>query len=506
MIRVYVALLALLILIATTACSVASSVAHNVAWDTPQIEIDNLPSGTVRVPYDVTVNVKGGTTPYSWRSVSDSLPAGLALGTLAGAPTASGQSSFTVVGNDSFSPSQTATQAPTLTIGSASDVSRSAIPSSLFGMAVTSKRDWPTVPFGELGKATEVGWPYIEQTQGVYVWTNLDRWVSIANAHNTPLNWALQYAPPWAVTDRSSCSTLALAGIKGCSADVTNLTDMNAFFTALTQRYNGKNGHGFIAVYELYNEPENFFKGDTANLVAQTVALYKAVQANSPNSLVAGMGVDYPDAYYAPGKYMDTYWAAGGVKTLSAVCFHGYPHHSSDVPEIVNTFVPYVTAAMARNGIPATPIWDTEGSWGNVTEAGWNITDPGQQAAWVARSYLLHWSDGVSRFDWYGWDAYPWGALWTSSSEINEAGLAYGQVYTWMVGATMSAPCSVSGTVWTCGLTKPGGTGTLAVWNTSGSSSYTPGAEYKHYRDLSGNTSLITGGSVTIGIKPILLD
>ena len=246
---------------------------------------------------------------------------------------------------------------------------------------------------------------------------------------------------------------------KECSADVTDLTGLSTFFTALTQRYNGKNGHGFIAVYELYTEPETFFKGNTANLVAQTTALYNAVKANSPNSLVVGMGVTYPDTYYAPGGYMDAYWAAGGVKTLDAVCFHGYPHHGNDVPEIVNTFVPYIKAAMARNGISASiPIWDTEGSWGDVTESGWNITDPDQQAAWVARSYLLHWSNGVSRFDWYSWDGYPWGALWTSSGGIAEAGIAYGQVYNWMVGATMTTPCSASGTVWTCGLTKPGST------------------------------------------------
>jgi hypothetical protein len=256
----------------------------------------------------------------------------------------------------------------------------------------------------------------------------------------------------------------------------------------------------------LYIEPENFFKGDMANLVAQTNALYNSVRANSPNSQVVGMGVDYPDAYYAPGNYMDTYWAAGGVKTLDAVAFHGYPHHSNDVPEIVNTFVPYVKGALARNGIPAsTPIWDTEGSWGDVTESGWNITDPDQQAAWVARSYLLHWSNGVSVFDWYSWDGYPWGALWISSSGISAAGVAYEQVYNWMVGATMTAPCSASGTIWTCGLTKPGSSQALAVWNTSGNSTYTPAGQYTQYRDLAGNTYAITG-SVPIGIKPILLE
>jgi hypothetical protein len=511
MIRVSLALLALLIVLGTAACSGTTSVAHNVTSNTNtlQIEINNLPSGTVEVPFDATVNVKGGTTPYSWQIVSGSLPTGLALntstGAIAGTPTASGQYSFTVKVSDSSAPSQTATQALTLTIGSASNGSGNVIPSSLFGITITFNQDWPTVPFGDLGKGTEIRWPYIEQTKGVYNWSNLDTWVSVANAHNKPFQYASNQAPPWAVSDQTSCSTFT-GGQGGCSADVTDLTGWNNFVTALTQRYNGKNGHGFIAVYELYIEPESFFKGDTANLVAQTVALYKAVRSNSPNSLVVGMGVTYPSTYYAPGNYMDTYWAAGGVKTLDAVAFHGYAHHFNDVPEIVNTFVPYVKAALARNGIPATtPIWDTEGSWGDVTEAGWNVTDPDQQAAWVARSYLLHWSNGVSVFDWYSWEGYPWGALWSSSGGIHKAGVAYGQVYNWMVGATMSAPCSASGAVWTCGLTKPGSSQALAVWDTLGASTY-PAGQYTRYRDLAGNTSAITGGSVTIGIEPILLE
>jgi hypothetical protein len=391
-----------------------------------------------------------------------------------------------------------------------------AIPRTLFGLMVTYNKTWPTVPFGTLG-GTGIKWPSIEPTKGVYNWTILDGWVSVANAHNIPFQWGSNQAPFWAVADQSSCSTFT-GGKGGCSADVTDLTGWNNFVTALTERYNGNNGHGFIAVYELYIEPESFFKGHMTNLVAQTNALYKAVRANSPNSQVVGMGVTFPSTYYAPGNYMDAYWAAGGVKTVNAVAFHGYPHHTNDVPEIVNTYVPYVKAALVRNGISATtPIWDTEGSWGNVLESGWNVTNPDQQAAWVARSYLLHWSSGVSVFNWYAWDGYPWGALWYPtpppsglSSGTNQAGVAYGQVYNWMVGATMTAPCSPStasnsGTTWTCGLTKPGSSETLAVWDTLGPLSYTPATQYKHYRDLAGNTHAITNGSVMIGIKPILL-
>lgn len=385
------------------------------------------------------------------------------------------------------------------------------IPPKLFGLTVTYHENWPTVPFGVLG-GNGIRWPSIEQTKHIRNWTTLDAWVALANAHNLPFEFQSSEAPPWAVSDASSCSAASVAGIQECSADVTDLSAWNDFVTTLTQRYNGNNDHGFIQIYELYIEPDNFFKGDMANLVAQTTALYNAVRANSPNALVVGMGVDYPDTYFAPGNYMDKYWAAGGVKTLDAVAFHGYPHHGNDVPEIVNTYVPYVKAAMARNGIAAsTPIWDTESSWGDITESGWNVTDPDEQAGWVARSYLLHWSNSVSVLDWYAWDGYPWGALWYATpppsgltSGIDEAGVAYGQVYSWMVGAEMSTPCSANGTVWTCGLTKPGTSEALVVWNTAGDSSYTPAARFKKCQDLSGNIRALRN-VITIGAKPILL-
>ena len=378
-----------------------------------------------------------------------------------------------------------------------------AIPANLFGMTVTSSGDWPTVPLGIVG-GTGIKWPSIEVTKGIYNWSTLDKWVAVANAHNVPFEYQTNQAPPWAVSNQATCSTFQ-GGQGGCSADVTDLAGWDAFVSALTLRYNGKNGHGFIAVYELYTEPESFFTGDTSNLVSQTRAFYNAVRANSPSAKVVGMGVTYPSIYYAPGGFMDKYWVAGGVKALDAVAFHGYPHHGNDVPEIVNTFVPYITAAMVRNGISSnTPIWDTEGSWGDVTEAGWNITNPDQQAAWVARAYLLHWSDGVSVFDWFSWDGYPWGALKTSGG-VTEAGVAYGQVYKWMVGATMTVPCSAVGTIWTCGLTKPGSSETLAVWDTAGSSGYAPALKYTKYVDLGGNTHAISG-DITIGIKPILLE
>jgi hypothetical protein len=62
-----------------------------------------------------------------------------------------------------------------------------------------------------------------------------------------------------------------------------------------------------------------------------------------------------------------------------------------------------IAAALVRNGISTnTPIWDTEGSWGNPTKDGGNMAVD-QQITWPASFYLLHWSNGVSPFYSYAW-------------------------------------------------------------------------------------------------------
>ena len=83
-----------------------------------------------------------------------------------------------------------------------------------------------------------------------------------------------------------------------------------------------------------------------------------------------------------------------------------------------------------------------------------------------------------------------------------------------MVGATLSTPCTVKGTVWTCGLTR-GSYSALAVWDASqdcvnGSCpttvfNPTDGVGYTLYRDLTGKETSLSS-AFPIGAKPILLE
>ncbi len=71
----------------------------------PVINTATLADGAVNSPYNVTLSVSGGVSPYSWSIISGAVPPGLVLngstGAITGTPTASGTASFTVEVQDS---------------------------------------------------------------------------------------------------------------------------------------------------------------------------------------------------------------------------------------------------------------------------------------------------------------------------------------------------------------------------------------------------------------------
>jgi hypothetical protein len=280
------------------------------------------------------------------------------------------------------------------------------------------------------------------------------------------------------------------------------------FLTILVQRYKGK-----ITMYELWNEPNvgNVFTGTVEQMVTLTKHVYNAVRANDPNALIAG-----PSSTYAP--YLLNYFQHGGPRGVDLIDIHGYPNvDQNDVPEAIVGFkTEGVKLDMGSIGLQNKPIWDSENSWGGPLAN----KDPDYRASFVARSLLEHWSVGMQKAFWYGWDEPVWGTLWTPTKGITLAGTAYGVVEGWMVGATMPYPCTQNGgtvfaAVYTCDLTRSGGYQARAVFDTTQTckkgvcttSSYTPDPKYTQYVDITGAVYQITPGDIVqIGLKPILLE
>jgi Putative Ig domain len=134
-----------LILVLGSGCSGLSSSAKNTNNTAPiQFSGTTLATAAVGTAYSATLNITGGTAPYSFSTVTGTLPSGLSLssatGVISGTPTASGQFSFTVRVSDSSTPLQTAQTALSISVNPRNGVviSTTAPPSGTVGTAYST--------------------------------------------------------------------------------------------------------------------------------------------------------------------------------------------------------------------------------------------------------------------------------------------------------------------------------------------------------------------------------
>ncbi len=416
--------------------------------------------------------------------------------------------------------------------------SPNAIPPSFFAMTTVNPADYPQLTFGTLAHPEIGAWAWIEQTKGVYDFSLFDSYVSDAAAHglvdgtNTvSLAITLGSSPAWAAVDPHSCTTVR--GFSRCTSAPADTQDWIDFITAVMNHYNGVT-EPHVRYYEVWNEMNInlFWTGTIPEMVNLAKAAYPIIHAD-PHSRLLTPSVAGPvgdQAKNSGSTWMAAYLDAGGAKYADGGAFHGYiaeqtgvkpfPMPDEDMTagckEFITCYGSIVTKATLmrqvfdQHGLAGKPMFDTEGSWGNGT-----VTDPDTQTAWLARWYLLQAglrsSENLQMAAWFTWGdptTFHWGTIETAASVPTQAGIAFDQVYTWLVGAEMSQPCSsTSDGTWTCSLTRSGGYNALAVWDMQGSNTYSPATTYVDYRDLAGNSVRITrGAAVPIGARPILLE
>jgi polysaccharide biosynthesis protein PslG len=395
------------------------------------------------------------------------------------------------------------TRAPTPTPSS------SRIPASFFGVHenhfFSQNEPWPAGPGGSrtIGSMRTWdmdslnGWFQIETSRGVYTWTKLDKLIQAAQANGSDIIYTFGWTPRWAIgSARCQNSKLSYGG-KGCSNPPANLTYWDEFVRAIATHAKGK-----IAAYEIWNEPNIryhgvgvFWTGDVQTLLTMTRHAYNIIKAIDPAAKITTPSPAIGSCSKGQNKdascWMNDFLNLGGGAYVDVISFHGYVSSATAFTTLANEM------ASVRNShnLSSKPLWDTESSSGVIATPDY-----------VGQFELLHVFSPVSRHYWYSWDNGSFGTMWSPSSGLNSGGVAYAQIYNWVVGSTPTqSSCTVSNNTYTCGLTLANGSPALAVWNSAGNATFTVPEQYGHYRDLSGNTVTISNNKVAIGPSAILL-
>lgn len=463
---------------------------------------------TSGVTYAANLKASGGTAPYSWSMSSGTLPSGIGLqsaGSISGTTTQTGQYSFVVMVSDSSSPKQTATQSLALTVSNPT-TGGNTIPTTFFGADFNGAAVWPPTD-GQNQIATLGGvrlwddgikWGQLNTANGVYNWTGLDNWFNRAQGSNMDVLYTFGDTPQFAAGATAPAGCLQ-PGIYSCAAPTDVNADgtgtdayFSAFVTALVTHAAGR-----IAYYELWNEPDCtcFWSGTQAQLVRMGKDAAAIIRSLDPNAKILSPSAHGPTM----ATWFDGYIAAGGAPNFDIVNVHMRGQNGTNqIPESFLTVWGQVTAETQKRSLTGLPVWDDE--HGILQNQG--LTDPDMLAGYVARSAMLRAGVGIQRQYIYTWDSHaPYGLQGSLS------GTAWDQVATWLIGHTASA-CTTSGTVYTCNLDNG-----LVVWDTAQSCGngvcttvpYTTPSSYSSYLDLDGNKTTISGNSVQVGYKPILL-
>jgi hypothetical protein len=374
------------------------------------------------------------------------------------------------------------------------------VPASLFGMHIHHMvfpngseplTPWPGVPVPEwrLWDA-KVTWPDLEPGKGQWHFENLDRSLALAEAHHTGVLLTLGLTPRWASARPQEPSGYA----PGYAAEPKELEDWRVFVRTVATRYKGR-----IHAYEIWNEPnvKRFWTGSIDQLADLTREASIIIHTVDPQAIV----VSPPATGFTGIKWLAEFLSKAG-QYVDVIGYHFYPPQPPEATLL--QLVDAIKKVMAENGAQDKPLWDTEAGWLPPAQI-----DPELGAAYLARSYVVLWADGVQRFYWYAWDNHASVALQTTerdSQTLTPAGRAFATIQTWLIGARMDWCKSDADTTWTCQLSR-GNAYQWIVWNPEQTKTFAvpPAWHVKNIVPLLSDPQPFQGPTVEAGQMPQLL-
>ena len=399
--------------------------------------------------------------------------------------------------------------------GSSTPISR-----DFFGMTIHhTATPFPAFPVSIFRFWDVVPWSAAEPSSGHFDWTRMDNTIArFKQNHVGDFIFTFGGVPAWASTNPTEpCPGGGSVG----SCAPPDMTAFDDFATHLVQRYCGS-----IRYYETWNEPNGagFWKGNNAQLLAVAQHLYRIAKdpanCGCTNGACAPNGGANPNKLLTPSisritqsnlNWLNSYLADAGARYPYAdiVAFHGYG--SAGNPEEIITQVQSLKQILAKHGLSNLPLWNTEASWGSISQAG------RQQASWLMRSHIAQAAAGVSRFVWYAYDNCGWGTLWEApwckdpqmpKSQVTDAGEAYAVIENWLAGASLAKCNQYQNGLWACELLRTGHYDAWIIWSSAGVDIPVPlptDSGLTVYRDWQNNLNTLPA-EITVNQMPVLLE
>lgn len=363
------------------------------------------------------------------------------------------------------------------------------------GSAIGAVRIWDAGP-NKNGSGVGAQWSEVNGAQGFYDWSGLDARVAAATARGADVLYTLGgRTPQWAALQPNADSPYGPGQCSEPSSDQV----WQDWVRAVATRYKGK-----IKYWEVWNEADlsDFYCGTPERLAAltqQASAVLKQIDAANQVLSPSLAGFDGPGL-------LEFLLAQGVGSAIDIVSYHFYVDRPEEALAVRG---PNVRALMRRYGLQNKPLWNTEQGWIDIPNA--TPLPQATGAAFVARSYLLPWAYGISRFYYYTWDN-QWNQFAftaTDRTTLTASGIAYREVASWMTGQVMESFSIDAAGVHVATLREASGKKRWALWHPNLNVQYAlpPAWGVTGQRDLAGVQSDLTGRTtVAVGAAPILLE
>ncbi len=257
----------------------------------------------------------------------------------------------------------------------------------------------------------------------------------------------------------------------------------------------------------------------------------------------------------ALGQLLDAWHAIPGATLPDAVSYHMYGARRNVIPyPFPETIVSHGSSLCTQFNTPnpncRTPvfketaavravlqqrawaanlhIWNTEGGFGRNDDLTDGVNQSSSNTKMLREAYVARWmlavaSTGTVANLWYEWDDACWGTMMGYGIAPSKTGCpsdpaiapGYTPIHqtwvmmtTWLQGAQFTGPCTNTGAIWRCSISKANYHGTF-MWTTDwlASTAVPVTPTYARYRDLDGNVYSMSGAShVTVTNRPILLE